>query len=56
MITSSRLLRLDGKNNLKSNLNRMAKLGLIIVDDVILESQRQMMAFRTLRRRFHIPP
>jgi hypothetical protein len=34
----------------------MAKLGLITVEDGILESQRQMMAFRTVRNRFHIPP
>jgi hypothetical protein len=33
----------------------MAKLGSVTMEDCILESQRQMMAFRTKRSRFHIP-
>ena len=56
VIASSRLLQWDGKDSLKSKFNRMAKLGLVTVEDGILESQRQMMAFRTVRSRFHIPP
>ena len=43
-------------NVLKSKFNRMAKLGLVTVEDGILEPQRQMMALRTMRSRFHIPP
>ena len=34
----------------------MAKLGSLTVEDGILESLSQMMAFRTVRSRFHIPP
>ena len=55
VITSSRLLQWEGKENLKSKFNRMAKLGLVTVEDGILETQRKMMAFRTARSRFHIP-
>ena len=33
----------------------MARLGLITLEDGILESRRQMMAFRTIRSIFHIP-
>jgi hypothetical protein len=55
VIASSRLLQWEGKENLKSKFNRMAKLGLVTVEDGILETQRKMMAFRTARSRFHIP-
>ena len=50
VITSSRLLECDGKDGLKSKFNRMAKLGLVTMEDGILESQRQMMVFRTLMK------
>ena len=33
----------------------MAKLGLVTVEDGILESCRKMMAFWTVRNKFHIP-
>jgi hypothetical protein len=40
---------------LKSKFNRMARLGLVIVEDGILETLRKMIAVRTARSRFHIP-
>ena len=33
----------------------MASLGLVPVEDGTLESRRKMMAFRTIRNKFHIP-
>ena len=33
----------------------MARPGLVMVDHCILESCRKMMAFRTVRNKFHIP-
>ena len=38
-----------------SQINRMARLGSVTVEDGILESHRKMMAFHTIRNKFHIP-
>jgi hypothetical protein len=40
---------------LKSKFNRMTKLGLITVEDGILESDKPIMAFQTMRNKFYIP-
>ena len=55
VLASSRLLHWEGKESLNTQFNRMARLGLVTVEDGILQSCRKMMAFRTVRNKFHIP-
>ena len=55
MLASSRIIHWDGKASLNTQFNPMARLGLVTVEDGILESCRKMMAFRTVRNKFHIP-
>ena len=55
VLAASKILHWDGKESLNSQFNRMARLGLVIMEDGILESRRKMMAFRTIRNKFHIP-
>ena len=54
VMTSSRLLDWDEKESLKSKFNRMARLVLVTVEDRILKSRKQMMAFLTIRNIFHV--
>ena len=53
--TTSRILHWDGKESLNSQFNRMARPGLVNVEDGILQSRGKMMAFRTIKNKFHIP-
>ena len=55
VLASSRLLHWEGKESLNTQFNRMARLGLVTVEDGILESCRKMLAFKTIRNKFHIP-
>ena len=55
VLAASRILHWDRKESLNSQFNQMARLGLVTVEDGILESRRKMMAFRTIRNKFHIP-
>ena len=55
VLASSRIIHWDGKESLNTQFNRMAMLGLTMVVDGILESCRKMMAFQTVRNKFHIP-
>ena len=51
-------LHWDGKESLNSHccqFKRMARLGLVIVEDGILESCMKMMAIRKIKNKFHIP-
>ena len=55
VLATSRLLRWEGKQILNLQFNRMARLGLVIVKDALLVSERRLMAFRTIRSTFRIP-
>ena len=55
ILATSRLLRLEDKQLLNLQFNRMARLGLVTIKDAMLVSQRRLMAFRTIRSTFHIP-
>ena len=55
ILATSRLLRWEGKQILNLQFNHMSRLGLVTVNDVILVSQRRLMAFRTVRSTFRIP-
>ena len=46
MLTSTQLLHWDGKENVKSKLNYMARLGLVNRQNVVLESCGLIMAFK----------
>ena len=52
---TSRLLSWEGKQILNLQLNRMTRLGLVAVKDVMLVSQRRLMAFQTTKSTFRIP-
>ena len=54
VLAASRLLRWEGKQIVNLQLNRMARLRLVTVKDVMLASERRLMAFWTIRTTFHI--
>ena len=54
MFVALRILHRDGKESLNSQFNRMARLGLVTVEDIILESRRIMIAFQVIRNKLHI--
>ena len=45
VLVTSRLLRWEGKQILNLQFNRMARLGLVTINDAMLVSQRRLMAF-----------
>ena len=51
---TSRLLRWEGKQILNLQFNQMVRLALVTFKDVMLVSQRKLMAFRTTRSTFRI--
>ena len=55
VLATSRLLRWEGKQILNLQFNQMARLGLVMVKDAMLVSQRRLMAFQTIRSTFRIP-
>ena len=55
ILATSRLLRLEDKQLLNLQFNRMARLGLVTIKDVMLMPQRILMAFHTIRSIFRIP-
>ena len=55
LLATSRVLEWEGKNLLMLQFGRMGRLGLVTIADAMLQSQRKIMAFRTVRSRFRIP-
>ena len=55
VLAASRLLRWEGKQSINIQLNWVTKLSLVTFKDVMLVSQRRLMAFRTTRSTFCIP-
>ena len=55
-MATSRLLDWENKATLQLQFNRMARLGLITIQDAMLVAQKRLMAFRTARSIFRIPP
>ncbi len=55
ILATSRLLDWENKATLQLQFNRMARLGLITIQDAMLVAQKRLMAFRTARSIFRIP-